>query len=62
MGCKLHQMDVKIVFLNALIEEEVYIEQPQGFVIHGKESYVCKLKKALYGLKKVTQDMVCQNR
>jgi hypothetical protein len=29
----------------------VYIEQPQGFVIHGKESHVCRLKKALYGLK-----------
>ena len=35
------------------IEEEVYIEQPEGFVIHGKESHVCKLKKALYGLKQV---------
>jgi hypothetical protein len=29
----------------------VYIEQPQGFVIHGKESHVYRLKKALYGLK-----------
>jgi hypothetical protein len=37
--------------LNGVIEEEVYIEKPQGFVIHGKESHVCKLKKALYGLK-----------
>jgi hypothetical protein len=43
-------MDVKTAFLNGVIEE-VYIEQPQGFVIHGKESHVCKLKKALYGLK-----------
>jgi hypothetical protein len=51
MGWKLHQMDVKTAFLNGVIEEEVYIEQPQGFVIHGKESHVCKLKKALYGLK-----------
>jgi hypothetical protein len=51
MGWKLHQMDVKTTFLNGVIEEEVYIEQPQGFVIHGKESHVCKLKKALYGLK-----------
>jgi hypothetical protein len=51
MGWKLHQMDVKIAFLNGVIEEEVYIEKPQGFVIHGKESHVCKLKKALYGLK-----------
>jgi hypothetical protein len=51
MGWKLHQMDVKIAFLNGVIEKEVYIEQPQGFVIHGKESHVCRLKKALYGLK-----------
>jgi hypothetical protein len=44
-------MDVKTAFLNGVIEEEVYIEHPQGFVIHGKESHVCRLKKALYGLK-----------
>jgi hypothetical protein len=44
-------MDVKTAFLNGVIEEEVYIEQPQGFVIYGKESHVCKLKKALYRLK-----------
>jgi hypothetical protein len=44
-------MDVKTVFLNGEVEQEVYIEQPEGFVIHGKESHVCKLKKALYGLK-----------
>jgi hypothetical protein len=51
MGWKLHQMDVKTTFLNGVIENEVYIEQPQGFVIHGKEFHGCKLKKALYGLK-----------
>ena len=51
MGWKLHQMDVKAAFLNGIIAEEVYIEQPKGFVVHGKESHVCKLKKALYGLK-----------
>jgi hypothetical protein len=50
MRWKLHQIDVKINFLNGVIEE-VYIEQPQGFVIHGNESHVCKLKKSLYGLK-----------
>jgi hypothetical protein len=48
---KLHQMDVKTAFLNGEVEQEVYIEQSKGFVIHGKESHVCKLKKALYGLK-----------
>jgi hypothetical protein len=44
-------MDVKTTFLNGEIEEEVYIEQPDGFVIHEKESHVCRLKKASYGLK-----------
>jgi hypothetical protein len=51
MGWKLHQMDVKTTFLNGEIGEEIYIEQPDGFVIHEKESHVCRLKKALYGLK-----------
>jgi hypothetical protein len=51
MGWKLHQMDVKTTFLNGEIEEEIYIEQPDGFIIHEKESHVCRLKKALYGLK-----------
>jgi hypothetical protein len=50
MGWKLHQMDIKTAFLNGVIEE-VYIEQPQGFVIHGKEYHVCRLNKALYELK-----------
>jgi hypothetical protein len=44
-------MDMKTTFLNGEIEEEVYIEQPDGFMIHEKESHVCRLKKALYGLK-----------
>ena len=44
-------MDVKTTFLNGVIEEEVYIEQPEGFKTHEKKSHVCRLKKALYGLK-----------
>ena len=51
MGWKIHQMDVKTAFLNGIIHEENYVEQPQGFEIHERECYVCRLKKALYGLK-----------
>jgi hypothetical protein len=51
MGWNLHQMDIKTTFLNGAIEEEVYIEQPQGFEVHSRDTHVCILKKALYGLK-----------
>ena len=44
-------MDANIYFLNDVIEEEVYLEKPQGFEVYGKESHVWKLNKALYGLK-----------
>eukprot|EP00253_Pinus_taeda_P017386 PITA_17386 len=47
----IHHMDVKSAFLNGYLEEEVYVEQPQGFEVEGKENNVYKLKKALYGLK-----------
>eukprot|EP00253_Pinus_taeda_P002590 PITA_02590 len=39
------------MFLNRVIEEEVYIEQPEGFEVFSSESHVCRLKRALYGLK-----------
>eukprot|EP00253_Pinus_taeda_P031264 PITA_31264 len=48
---KLYQIDVKLTFLNGELEEEVYIEQPEGFLLSEKEDCVCRLKKALYGLK-----------
>jgi hypothetical protein len=51
MKWKLHQMDIKTTFLTGVIEEEVYIKQPQRFEVEDKKSHVCKLKKALYGLK-----------
>ena len=50
-GWKVHQMDVKTTFLNGKITEEVYEEQPEGFETHDLNAFVCRLKKALYGLK-----------
>ena len=43
-------MDVKTIFLNGEIED-IYIKKPKLFINHHKNSYVCKLKKELYGLK-----------
>ena len=48
---EIHQMDVKTAFLNGDLEEEIYMEQPEGFVVPGQERKVCKLVKSLYGLK-----------
>ena len=45
-------MDVKIALLNGVIEEEVHIEQPQGFEVEDRKTHVCRLKKkSLYELK-----------
>eukprot|EP00253_Pinus_taeda_P009671 PITA_09671 len=44
-------MDVKSAFINGDLEEEVYIEQPDGFILGNDPNPVCRLKKALYGLK-----------
>ena len=53
MKLKVHQMDVKSAYLNAPIDKEIFVEQPQGYAINGKnnETLVWKLKKSLYGLK-----------
>lgn len=48
----IHQMDVVTAFLNGKLEEEIYMEQPEGYIQPGQENLVCKLQKSLYGLKK----------
>eukprot|EP00253_Pinus_taeda_P001525 PITA_01525 len=47
----LEQLDVKTPFLHGDLEEEIYMQQPQGYEVKGKEKLVCRLKKSLYGLK-----------
>ncbi|WMV25237.1 hypothetical protein MTR67_018622 [Solanum verrucosum] len=51
LGWKVYQMDVKSTFLNGFLQEEIYVEQPEGFVDKGKEEKVYRLRKELYGLK-----------
>jgi hypothetical protein len=50
-GWKIFQLDVKSAFLNGYLQEEIYVEQPKGFMVEGEEDKVYLLKKALYGLK-----------
>jgi len=47
----IHQIDVKIAFLNGNLEKDIYMDQPEGFIVKGQENKVCKLVKSLYGLK-----------
>ena len=42
-GFKVYQIDVKFAFLNGILDEEVYIEQPKGFIDLDKKDMVCKL-------------------
>ena len=45
------QLDVKTAFLHGEFEEDIYMDQPEGFIVPGKEKFVCNLKRSLYSLK-----------
>ena len=60
MNFKIYQMDVKSVFLNSELEEEVYMEQPEGFLYGDDPTYVYRLKKALYRLKQAPRAWYCR--
>ena len=49
----IEHLDVKPMFLHGDLEEEIYMQQPQGYEVKGKDNLVCMLKKILYGLNKV---------
>ena len=51
LNLEVEQLDVKTAFLHGDLEEEIYMQQLEGFEVKGKENLVCKLKKSLYGLK-----------
>ena len=48
-------MDVKLAYLHGVLDEEIYMEQPEGFIAQGEEDKVCKLMCSLYGLKQAGQ-------
>ncbi|KAL0413379.1 UNVERIFIED_CONTAM: Retrovirus-related Pol polyprotein from transposon TNT 1-94 [Sesamum radiatum] len=49
------QMDVKTTFLNGFVEEEVFMDQPEGFTTVGEEQKVCRLQMSIYGLKQASR-------
>ena len=48
-------MDVKTAFLNCTLEEDIYMQQPEGFVVGKEGNLVCKLQKSIYGLKQASK-------
>ncbi|MCO5606659.1 hypothetical protein L7F22_060847 [Adiantum nelumboides] len=55
LDLELDQMDVHTAFLHGDFEEELYMKQPEGYVIPGKEHLVCKFNRSLYGLKQASR-------
>ncbi|KAL0394380.1 UNVERIFIED_CONTAM: hypothetical protein Slati_4404200 [Sesamum latifolium] len=49
------QMDVKMALLNGFVEEEIYMDQPEGFTTVGEEQKVCRLQRSIYGLKQASR-------
>jgi hypothetical protein len=52
---ELHQMNVKMTFLHGDLLENIYVAQPKGFTVKGKEHMGCHLKKSIYGLKQASR-------
>ena len=51
MDSEIEQLDIKTTFLHGDLEEDIYMLQPEGFHVKGKETILCRLRKSLYGLK-----------
>jgi hypothetical protein len=49
-GLLVHQIDMKTTFLNGELDEKIYMDRPDGFVVKGEERKVCKLLESLYSL------------
>ena len=51
LDLELEQLDVKIMFLHGYLDDDIYMEQPKGFVQDHNKRFVCKLKKSMHGLR-----------